>query len=138
MDSLRRDLRTALRQLWRFPGLSLAVVATLAIGLGANTALFAIVDTLLLRPLPLPDAGRLVAVGLRPRAEAGALPHPLSRQDLEEIGRESPALQSFAGYRRDRLTARLRGEPRQLEALVTTPGLARTVGLRLELGRDRG
>ena len=138
MDSLRRDLRTALRQLWRFPGLSLAVVATLAIGLGANTALFAIVDTLLLRPLPLPDAGRLVAVGLRPRAEAGALPHPLSRQDLEEIGRESPALQSFAGYRRDRLTARLRGEPRQLEALVTTPGLARTVGLRLELGRDLG
>jgi putative ABC transport system permease protein len=136
MDSLRRDLRTALRQLLRFPGLSLAVVATLAIGLGANTALFAIVDTLLLRPLPLPDAGRLVAVGLRPRAAAGDLPNPLSRPDLEEIGRDAPALQSVAGYRREQVTARMRGEPRPLAALITTPDLVRTVGLRLELGRD--
>src|SRR5262249_24143231 len=112
MDRLRRDLRTALRQLWRFPGLSIAVIATLAIGLGANTALFAVVETLLLRPLPLPDAGRLVTVGLRPRADSGALPMPLSQPDLEGIGRDSPALQSFAGYRREQVTARPRGRPR--------------------------
>src|SRR5262249_55488214 len=136
MDSLRRDVRTALRQLWRFPGLSLAVIATLAIGLGANTALFAIVDTLLLRPLPLPHAERLVAVGLRARTDTQALPLPLSRPDLEEIGRDSPALQSFSGYRRERVTAHLRGEPRPLEALVATSGLVRTAGLTLELGRD--
>ena len=137
MDSLRRDLRTALRQLWRFPGLSLAVVATLAIGLGANTALFAVVDTLLLRPLPLPDAGRLVAVGLRARAADGdpsqSAEPPRPRGDRAATRRRSSPL---AGYRRERVTARMRGEPRPLEALMATPDLVRTVGLRLELGRD--
>jgi hypothetical protein len=136
MDNLRRDLRTALRQLWRFPGLTLAVVSTLAIGLGANTALFAVVEALLLRPLPLPAAERLVAVAIRPKGETGALPRPLSRPDLEEIARDAPALQTAAGYRRERMTARFRGEPRPLEALVATSGLVRTVGLTLELGRD--
>jgi len=63
MDTLFRDLRYALRQLARQRAFTLTAVATLALGLGANTAMFGIVYGILLRPLPYPDAGAIVRIG---------------------------------------------------------------------------
>src|SRR5437868_512957 len=65
MDSLFADLRHTLRRLRKSPVFSLISVATLALGIGANTALFAIVDAVLLRPLPYGDADRVVMVSHR-------------------------------------------------------------------------
>ena len=59
-DGIARNLRHAARSLGRTPGFALTVVATLALGIGANTAVFGALDAVLLRPLPFPDAGRLV------------------------------------------------------------------------------
>ena len=56
-------MRLAIRSLIKAPGFSVAVVFTLAIGLGANAALFAVVNRILLRPLPFQDPARLVAIG---------------------------------------------------------------------------
>jgi hypothetical protein len=59
-DGIVRNLRHAARSLARAPGFALTVVATLALGIGANTAVFSALDAVLLRPLPFPDAERLV------------------------------------------------------------------------------
>ena len=61
-DAMRSDVRYALRQMRRRPGFSIAVVLTVAIGIGATTAVFGVVETVLLRPLPYPDADRLYSL----------------------------------------------------------------------------
>src|SRR5690349_22798904 len=60
METLARDLKFAVRSLLKSPGITAAVIASLAIGIGANTAIFSIVSALLLHPLPYRDADRLV------------------------------------------------------------------------------
>ena len=60
MDSIRQDLRFAVRQLRRNPGFAFTVIVTLALGIGANTAIFSVVRSTLLQPLPYPDADRLI------------------------------------------------------------------------------
>src|SRR6266568_3938210 len=62
MNGLVQDVRFALRQLSRNPGFALALVATLALGIGLNTAVFSVLDGFLLRPLPYPQADRLGAL----------------------------------------------------------------------------
>ena len=59
---MRRELRMAVRSLARRRGLSLAIVVTLTLGIGATSAVFSAIDTVLLKPLPYPSADRLVAV----------------------------------------------------------------------------
>ena len=74
LDTLGRDLRLALRGMRRRPGFTLAVVLTLAIGIGANTAIFGVVHGVLIKPLPYPDADQLVSIE---HAAPGLSPDPL-------------------------------------------------------------
>src|SRR5947209_16229951 len=62
MGSVVWDLRYSLRSLARNPGFTAVVVIVLALGIGANTAIFTVIDSVLLRPLPYPDSGRLVSI----------------------------------------------------------------------------
>src|SRR5262245_55446575 len=62
MNGLLEDLRYGVRMLFRSPGLSAAALVALGLGIGANTAIFSVVDAILLRPLPYPEPDRLMAV----------------------------------------------------------------------------
>ncbi len=64
LESLLFDLKLALRRLRKAPGFAVTVILTLAIGIGANTAVFSVIDSVLIKPLPYPDSGRLVALWL--------------------------------------------------------------------------
>src|SRR5207237_8623368 len=62
MDSIIKDIRFAIRKLLQRPGFTLVAVLTLGVGIGATTAVFSVINGVLLRPLPYPDPDRLVAV----------------------------------------------------------------------------
>src|SRR5262249_50646219 len=94
MDAYIRDIRHAIRGFLRSPGFAVTVVLTLALGIGANTAIFSFVDQLLLRPLPFPNADHLVVIhenGRAPRMDVS----PANWLDWK---RESGAFESFAAW----------------------------------------
>src|SRR3954453_21527865 len=71
MDSLLRDLRYGLRRVVSAPGFAAIAVLTLVLGMGANVAIFTVVNAVLIRPLPFPDPDRLVRVAADARATSG-------------------------------------------------------------------
>jgi putative ABC transport system permease protein len=97
MYTVLRDIRYALRQLRRSPGFLLTVVATLAIGIGLNAAIFAVVDAVLLRPLGYHDADRMVALRTHFDEEGRSIPR-LGGDDYTDLAREVTGLEATARY----------------------------------------
>ena len=95
---LWQDIRFGVRMLWKRPGFTLVAVFALALGIGANTAIFSVVNTILLRPLPYEDAAQLVALGrLAPGGEAE--PDNVSYLDFADLKARSTTFENMALYR---------------------------------------
>ncbi|MGD8277792.1 MAG: ABC transporter permease, partial [Gemmatimonadota bacterium] len=131
---LWRDLRFAVRALARRPGFALVAILTLALGIGANTAVFSVVNAVLLRPLKWADPDGLVHVWAAD-AESPEAHGVMSLPDVQDIA-ELPALESMVGYRG--LTATVTGgeEPELVEASRSTDGLMSMFRVQPYLGRD--
>lgn len=129
--SLSNDLRLAPRALRRRPGLALAIIATLALAVGANGAVFTVVRALLLRDLPFASAGRLVALQMK---TAGGDRLPISIPDFADLG-AARTLDAVVGW--SSWSANLTGvdEPVRLQAQWTTPGFFDLLGVHAALGR---
>ena len=134
LTHLFQDLRYGLRMLQSKPGFTLAAILTLALGIGANTAVFSVVDALLIKALPFADGERLVNVyNTYPRNDlliAGtAIPDYLDRRA------QAPALSDAAVYQAVSYNLSTQGSPERLNGLHTTPSLFSTLGVAPALGR---
>jgi putative ABC transport system permease protein len=96
LEELKDDVKYALRQLRRAPAFTLVAAITLALGIGANSAIFALVDATLLRPLPLPNSDRLLMVWERSSTSARGYVSPLNMLDWNERSRTVEKLAGFA------------------------------------------
>ena len=97
METLFQDTRYALRQLVKYPGFSTIAILTLALGVGANIAVFSVIDALLLRPLPYHDADRLARIYDANR-ESGELHGVFSPQDVDDLKQSQTVFESFASF----------------------------------------
>ncbi len=131
LETAAQDLRYGLRVLRRSPVVTATVVLTLAVGLGANTAIFSVVNTVLLRPLPYPDPDRLVVVwGSRPQRQGT----PVSATNFLDYQEQNRTCERMATFRAAGFVLN-GGEPEWLRAGRVSPGFFAVLGVPAALGR---
>jgi putative ABC transport system permease protein len=133
VEDLWSDVRYAVRQLRRAPAFAAAAIVTLAVGVGANTAVFSLVNAMVLKPLPYPTADRLVSLRLVDRRDAGHA-EELDYFTFFEM-RSSGAFEHLTSYRETGFTLTGRSSPVQLAGEIVGWDLFDTLGVRLALGR---
>jgi putative ABC transport system permease protein len=131
-----RDLRYAIRLLGRSPGFAAAAILTLTLGIGMTCAIFSVVDAVLLRPIPFPNADRLVAVWETDR-DTGTSHEPGSWPDFVDFRERSRRVDTFAGVIAGETTLTPEdGEPARLAQLVVTREFLPMLGVTPIIGRS--
>jgi putative ABC transport system permease protein len=133
---LRQHVRYALRSLRQSPGFALTSIAVLALGIGANTAIFSVVYTVMLRPLPYPDPSRLVFVWQKfPGVPAPFNEHTMAApQNYLEWRRQSTSFEAMAAFRTRRLDE-TGGPGGKVITTLASAGLFRLLGVQARVGR---
>jgi len=132
MHGLAQNLRFALRRLSKTPGFTLTVVLTLALGIGATTAIFSLVEAVLLRPLPFKDPSRLVLLG----DHLGDLPSMSVRaRDIATYTSATEAFSSLGGYITTSFELSGQAQPEEINAARLNPAMFQTLGVAPTLGR---
>jgi putative ABC transport system permease protein len=133
LPRLGGDIGYAVRLLRRSPVFTMTTVATLALGIGANTAIFSVVDALLFKPLPYPHADRLFAITLANDTPDGMQFWPVPK--YRALARDAGPFELTAAYARNALTIDTGGEPQRVEAEVVSSSYFSLFGARPALGR---
>src|SRR5262245_56695826 len=132
-DEMFQDLRFGLRMLRKNPGFTAIAVFTLALGIGANTAIFSVVNGVLLKPLPYPEPGRLARVF---QSITNFQKAPMSPADFRDNREQSTAFESLAGYFRQDLELAQEERAERLMGMRAASGYFRTLGFQPMLGRE--
>jgi putative ABC transport system permease protein len=132
-DQLRQDIRHAVRGLRRTPGFTLVVALTLALGIGTNTAIFSVVDQLLLRPLPYPDGDQIVRV--HEQNNARGTHSDVNPGNWLDWQRQSQTLAAQAAWDPAAATLTGIGEPERLQALLVSHEFFPLLGVAPLVGR---
>jgi len=136
MRSVLRDLGYAFRMLAKNPGFSAVAVLTLALGIGANTAIFSFVNAALLKPLPYTSPERLYVLGEPRRQQMEFVDMPVSYPDFQDWRQQAKTFESFAGYTPYSMTVSGNGAPENLDVARVTPDFFSTLGVSPVQGRD--
>jgi putative ABC transport system permease protein len=133
METLLKDLRFGLRMMTRSPGFTLVALVTITLGIGANTAIFSVVNTVLLRPLPYKSPDALVVLWEKQDSvdqESPSLP------DFIDWRERNQSFEEMAVARRDNVNLTGAGEPERLLARMITASFFSTLGVNMQLGRS--
>jgi len=132
MQTLFQDLRLGFRMLLKSPSFTAVVVLTLALGIGANVALFSVVNGVLLNPLPFPHPEQLVLLDQsKPNFETGAIPYP----NFRDLQKENQTFSAMALSRRFSFTLIGSGEAEQVSARLVTADFFTVLGVQAARGR---
>jgi putative ABC transport system permease protein len=133
MTGFWQDLRQALRTMWKQPGFTLVAAITLALGIGANTAIFSVINALILNPLNIADADRVVALWrtARDKRDKG----PASYLDLQEWRAQANGFEAIAGYKPNAFTM-LGEQAEQVQGMRVTANFLSLLKVNPMFGRD--
>jgi putative ABC transport system permease protein len=133
MTGLLQDIRYALRQLYKNPGFTAVAVITLALGIGANTAVFSVIDAVMLRPLPYYQPQRLVET--KSLNSQDPIPKTISYPDFFDWRAQNHTLEHLVSYHDTSLTLTGLERPVHVDGQVVSWDLFPTLGIQPELGR---
>ncbi|SPE42936.1 conserved membrane hypothetical protein [Candidatus Sulfopaludibacter sp. SbA3] len=136
LEGLLRDARHAIRMIRTKPGFSLAVLLSLALGIGANTAIFSVLNAVLIRPLPYAASERLVGVFNRIAIQGQVFEDSELSARMYAAGKESARVfEGFGVWTPGGATVTGRGDPEQLATITVTQGVLPTLGVPAYIGR---
>jgi putative ABC transport system permease protein len=134
MNALWQDVRYGARMLRKNPSFTLITVVTLALGIGANTAIFSFVNGVLLRPLPFPEPERLIVVS-EENPQRGSNLGVVSPRNLEDLEQQSQTISQFGAWRDWRFQLATPEGPVLVRSAIASPSLFTVLGVQPVLGR---
>src|ERR1700677_4086431 len=135
-ESLWSDVRFSIRQLHKNYGFALTAILTLALGIGATSAIFSLLNTVLLRPLPFPEQERLMWLSQQDHSLPGVAPESLSYPDYFDWRAQNHTLSGIASYLGGGVTLEANGESERLDAQTVSANFFQVLGVAPMLGRD--
>jgi len=132
MDTLLNNIRYAYRMLVKSPGFTVMIVFVLALGIGANTAIFSVVNAVLLRPLPYAEPDRLVILWEKGATQDTSVSYP----NFLDWREQNHAFEQVAAFRRDSFNLVGTGEPERLAGRMVSANFFSTLGAKFLKGRD--
>jgi putative ABC transport system permease protein len=135
LDGLWSDIRSILRSLGRSPGFTLFVILTLALGIGANTAIFSVADAFIFKPVPFPHVDRLVMLEGR-APSVTSFPSGVSPADYLDFQSQASSYEQIAAYAPVDFNLSTGGDPEPVFSSLVTPNFFDTLGMKPALGRS--
>ena len=135
MNDLMQDIRFGVRMLLKSPSISIVATIALALGIGANTAIFSVVNAVLLRPLPYPNSEKLVSV-FETNPDRGLRRGSHSYPNFFDVRSQNTVFEHLAAYHGADFIMTGRGEPARLQGSVVTANLFPLLGVQPALGRS--
>src|SRR5215469_8175991 len=133
METLWQDIRYGVRMLRRDAGFTVIALLTLAVGIGANTAIFSILDAVLLKPLPFPEPHRLMAIW-GADSKNGEAHRTISYPDFADYRDQNHSLESLAAYTDGTFALTGNGDPAQLHGGIVSASLLSVLRVAPEIG----